>query len=68
MMDALAKDAVEQVHHEYDIKGRVEGSPREGWVLVDFGDVILHLFSPERRGYYRLEDLWGKGRVVLHLQ
>lgn len=68
MMDALAQGAVEQVHHEYDIKGRVEGSPREGWVLVDFGDVILHLFSPERRDYYRLEDLWGKGRVVLHLQ
>ncbi len=68
MVDALAQSAVEQVHKEYDIKGRVEGSPGEGWVLVDFGDVILHLFSPERRGYYRLEDLWGKGRVVLHLQ
>lgn len=68
MLDALVDSAVEQVHKEYDIKGRVEGSSREGWVLVDFGDVILHLFSPERRGYYRLEDLWGKGRVVLHLQ
>ncbi len=68
MLDALAQSAVEQVKKEYEIRGRVEGSSRESWVLVDFGDVILHLFSPERRSYYRLEDLWGKGRVVLHLQ
>jgi ribosome-associated protein len=35
---------------------------------VDFGDVILHLFSPERRNYYRLEELWGKGKVLLRVQ
>jgi len=37
-------------------------------VLVDFGDVILHLFSPEKRHYYRLEDLWAHGKVILRLQ
>jgi len=36
--------------------------------LVDFGDVILHLFSPDRRDYYRLEELWGRGKVLLRLQ
>ncbi len=45
-----------------------EGDPEGGWVLIDFGDVIVHLFSPERRRYYQLEDLWRDGRVVLRMQ
>lgn len=39
---------------------KVEGSPRSRWVLVDFGDVIVHLFGKEERLYYNLEDLWEK--------
>jgi len=35
--------------------------------LLDYGDVILHLFSSEMRKYYRLEDLWEEGKVILHL-
>jgi len=68
MLQALADAAQEQVKTRYALLGRVEGSSRNGWVLVDFGDVILHLFSPERRDYYRLEELWGKGKILLHLQ
>ncbi len=68
MLDALADAAVERVKEKFDLRARIEGRPGEGWVLVDFGDVILHLFSPDRRGYYRLEELWNKGKVLLHLQ
>jgi ribosome-associated protein len=68
MLDALADAAVQQVKKQYDLKVRIEGNPDEGWVLADFGDVILHLFSPDRRDYYRLEELWSKGKVLLHLQ
>ncbi len=68
MLDALADGAVAGVKKEFQIRGRIEGSPQDGWVLVDFGDVVLHLFSPERREYYRLEDLWAQGKVLLHLQ
>jgi ribosome-associated protein len=39
---------------------KVEGSPRSKWVLVDFGDVIVHLFGKEERLYYNLEELWEK--------
>jgi ribosome-associated protein len=39
---------------------RVEGLPEANWVLVDCGDVIVHLFRPEVRGYYNLEGIWGK--------
>jgi ribosome-associated protein len=68
MLQALADEVIEHIKDHFQLKGRVEGVPREGWILVDFGDVILHLFSPDRRDYYRLEELWGKGKTLLHLQ
>ena len=36
----------------------LEGNPDSGWVLLDFGDVVVQLFSPEQRAFYRLDDLW----------
>jgi len=68
MLDALAESAEMRVHEQFKTRPRVEGSPKDGWLLIDFGDVILHLFSPDRRDYYRLEELWSKGKVLLHLQ
>jgi ribosome-associated protein len=68
MIRTLAESAVEQVKKEFDVRGRVEGAAQDGWVLVDFGDIILHVFSPGRRDYYRLEDLWSSGKVLLRLQ
>ncbi len=68
MLNALADSVEEQAKEKFGLRGRIEGSPDYGWVLVDFGDVIVHLFSPDQRDYYRLEELWGKGKVLLHLQ
>jgi ribosome-associated protein len=68
MLQALANAVVERVRETYHVKPRIEGLPQEGWVLADYGNLIVHLFSPDRRDYYRLEELWGKGKVLLHLQ
>ena len=68
MLHALADAVIEEVHSTHDIKGRIEGAADDGWVLVDFIDVVLHLFSTDRRNYYRLEELWSKGKVLLRLQ
>lgn len=68
MLQALADSALEQVKNKCELNGRIEGLSTDGWMLVDFGDVILHCFSPYRREYYRLEELWSKGKVLLHLQ
>lgn len=68
MLDALADGVLEGVREKYHQKGRVEGHARDGWVLLDYGDIIVHLFAPDRRAYYRLEDLWSGARVLLRLQ
>jgi ribosome-associated protein len=71
MLQALADAVMDQVRKDYKefrIRGRKEGLAENGWVLVDFGDVILHLFSPERREYYQLEELWSQGKILLRLQ
>jgi ribosome-associated protein len=47
---------------------RTEGNADSGWVLIDFGDAIVHLFAPEERDYYNLEALWSKGVSVVHMQ
>jgi ribosome-associated protein len=39
---------------------RVEGLPQARWILMDYLDVVVHVFTPETRDYYRLEQLWGE--------
>lgn len=68
MLQALADEVLEGIKKNYALRVRTEGIPQDGWMLVDVGDVIVHLFSPDRRNYYRLEELWGKGKILLRLQ
>lgn len=68
MLHALANSVTDFIDTNYRWPVRIEGESREGWILIDAGDIIIHLFSPERRSYYKLEDLWSKGKILLHLQ
>jgi len=45
-----------------------EGKPDSGWVLLDYGDVIVHLFAPEERAYYDLEGFWHTATPVVRIQ
>lgn len=54
----------EEVHgklkREHRLMPRSADGVREGtWIIADYLDVVLHVFTPEARGYYRLEELWG---------
>lgn len=68
MLDALADSAEEKAREKHKAKGSREGQPESGWVVVDFGPVIVHLFSQDVRDYYKLEELWREGKVLLRLQ
>ena len=68
MLNALADTLLKDLRKEIKQKGRKEGEAHEGWLIVDYGDVIVHLFSPDQRDYYRLEELWNEGKVLLRLQ
>ena len=45
-----------------------EGTPGSGWMLMDFGDLIVHLFGPEAREFYQLESVWSRGSEVVRIQ
>ena len=45
-----------------------EGVADTGWILLDFGDVIVHIFGTKEREYYRLERLWSEAKTVVYLQ
>lgn len=45
----------------------IEGTPDSGWLLIDFGSVIVHIFSPDKRAYYQLEELWKEAPIVVRM-
>jgi ribosome-associated protein len=58
---AMAQKLAEKVKQEGFGTARVEGLPAADWVLIDAGDVVVHLFRPEVRSFYNLERMWGFG-------
>ena len=58
---AIHDGIMEGLKREHDvIPRRVEGSAQAGWILMDYLDVVVHIFTPETREFYRLEQLWGE--------
>ena len=52
--------------HRYSLRHQ-EGTPDSGWILLDYEDILVHIFSPERRAYYQLEELWQDAPTVLKM-
>ncbi|MDP2726167.1 MAG: ribosome silencing factor [Dehalococcoidia bacterium] len=47
---------------------RREGATESGWVLLDFGDIVVHVFSQELRDYYQIEEIWSGATPVVRVQ
>ena len=58
---SMATKLAEKIKAEFGRTARVEGLPNADWVLIDAGDVIVHLFRPEVRTFYNLERMWAFG-------
>jgi ribosome-associated protein len=44
-----------------------EGTTASGWLLLDYGDVIVHIFSSAEREYYKLDEMWNAARPLIHM-
>ncbi|MGR3272828.1 ribosome silencing factor [Thalassococcus profundi] len=55
---ALAEKLVDDLKQEYGVASKIEGKDTGDWVLIDTGDVIVHVFRPEVREFYQLEKMW----------
>ena len=58
---AMAQKLAERIKHAGFAPARLEGLPAADWVLIDAGDVVVHLFRPEVRSFYNLERMWAFG-------
>jgi ribosome-associated protein len=61
---AITEAVEEALRVEGERPARAEGREGGRWVLLDFGDVVVHLFAPVEREYYNLERLWGDAPIV----
>ncbi|HSG33427.1 MAG TPA: ribosome silencing factor [Sphingomonadaceae bacterium] len=60
---AIAQKLAERIKHAGFESPRIEGLPAADWVLIDAGDVVVHLFRPEVRSFYNLERMWAFGEA-----
>ena len=58
---AIAQKLAERIKHGGFGNSRIEGLPAADWVLIDAGDIVVHVFRPEVRSFYNLERMWAFG-------
>ena len=61
---SMAAKLAEKLKAEFGRLTRIEGLPTADWVLIDAGDVIVHIFRPEVRSFYNLEKMWAFGDTL----
>jgi ribosome-associated protein len=67
-LDAIADGVVSGLRDEKVRPFGREGTPASHWVLIDYGGVILHVFTPPERDFYQLERHWAEAKTVLRVQ
>ena len=59
---AMAEKLTDRIKQEFGFTSKVEGKDAGDWVLIDTGDVVVHIFRPEVREFYQLEKMWMPGQ------
>lgn len=60
-VSAISEKLVDKLKHDFGRLSKIEGKEAGDWVLIDAGDVIVHIFRPEVRDFYQLEKMWLPG-------
>ena len=60
-VSAISEKLVDKLKHDFGRLSKIEGKEAGDWVLIDTGDVIVHIFRPEVRDFYQLEKMWLPG-------
>jgi ribosome-associated protein len=61
--------AIDEVMEEESISPHHrEGTTNSGWILLDYGSIVVHIFSTDERNYYQLDQLWNKAALVIRIQ
>jgi ribosome-associated protein len=65
-LHAMSEEIDRVMAEQGDSRLGIEGYGESRWILLDYGDLIVHLFEPETRAYYALEQLWGRAKHILY--
>ena len=67
-MEAVYDEILHSLKKAGVLPGHGEGSADSGWLLIDYGDVIVHIFASVERDYYQLDELWSRANPVVRIQ
>lgn len=66
-VDAISQEIDRLMREEHDEKPiRIEGRENSLWIIVDYGDIMVHIFDKETRDFYALEKLWSDAKITKH--
>jgi len=67
-LEAMAQEVIAKMRAQQALQPlAVEGTPESGWILIDYGAIVVHLFSEAQRDRYQLEKLWSEARTVVRM-
>jgi ribosome-associated protein len=67
-IEAIWQEIREKLKRDNVSPFHIEGTADSGWILLDLGAVVVHIFAPSQRDYYRLDDLWHEATPIIRIQ
>jgi ribosome-associated protein len=67
-IEAIREEISQTLKKEGIMPHHSEGTADSGWILLDLGEVIVHIFLPQQRNYYGLDELWSEATPVVRIQ
>ena len=66
-VSSIAEKITDSIKKDFRIVSKIEGKTQGDWVLIDSGDIIIHVFRPEVREFYQLEKMWYQNKTSVNI-